>query len=1452
MNRLRMSLLLLCLCGAGEALQAQGYDTKFKAVGYKPGDVYHSDEGVHVSLNGGGLEVSLPLGPALPGPLGLRPTLQYHGKFTQALNEDWYYGAYYDATGGFGGELTWRRWSPPTFPSAALHPGKLSLYTGDSWMADNGKAPTFSITTSQGKHTEFFGSAPGVKRYDGIGKQADRDEVRGILGALAPEWAYSATWGSVSTGSEGYRTSDGSITIYGPRDHQIVGKWDWYTNNDGQPRDVYTGIPTEILQVDGDVITLWRQSRNSYKADLDERGTATQMWWVGSTYHPVWIKNRAGFKVNLEIYRDAPRDFATAPRNAAIPMVERGLLTGWKVSYMAGGVEVGYKVDATSATPITFLGMGSTPNTTGLTLTGASPSQVRSTYGFLPGTTDGWDGLAMRRWYDAEYTSDELLVSYFTNITHGPLTSTYEWNGPSGLMSKLITPSGKTYQFTYAMMQGAGVVIPSAGAMGAWSYNPATPGAKDYWTVVTRMEVNDGVATQPRATTYQWAIPQPVNSGNTWVWQSTQHGVAQTLPDGQTVLHVFAKPVAPGVSDLVSKAQTFMAMRQSVVARYTFKAGDTSWQAFFSGSDPANASWYKREIFEGWDFRGWEDSLSDIRSNTEPRATRHLVEIKNAPVVVTESDLWSNAVNQYGVQRTYTLAPNTSPASQLWAPGLFGGSPTSYLSPAGLGEPVMTGATSHTVKLTTFLPTAEGMSARVDTVQSEVRMAPPTGATGLLPKEKFTYDSATGRAHVVTTKRQASPDGTATLDLTFTQGPVGLYGVNRLTAVNVTGTAPNQAVGVESLSGAVGAKYTYDATGRWMTKIQVLQSAGVYYPFVEQEPEHDELGRPLSQVDANGFSSSFTWDTLGRITSASPSSPEVGALITHDNSLRKVTLDQGGQHGVFHFNGFGELIAEERSKAGGATSHRLTGYDAAGRKAWQTVWRPQAPNLTLWTGALPGVGATFTYDDRGRLIRTTNANGEVVETRFDDTTPLVTRQVVAPGTTKEATTTFNRDVLGRLAQVTTSPDGTQQLNTTYSYDAAGRIRRVDQINPAYAQPQVRTWEYDGLGRLTALVQPESGRTEYKAFTVTGKPTVTTYGAGSANPKVVTARFDALSRPQSVVSSDGTVNQAFYYDEIGYGASLGKITRALDGGVAQAMVYGGLNGRLSSLSTTTDGQSFPQTFDYDTSGRRTLATVAGRKVTTSFNDSTSWVDGVTYTGGDGVTKNVVALTYDDTTWMPTGLNFGNGASTLIGYRPDQMGLDSMYHYSTGGGSPQAQWNYRYDSAGNLQTDGEDTFDYDLLGRLKTVTLKRLDGSTVTQAFTYDAFGNRLSSAATGNVPAAVIGNLSFATNTVELNERNQLPGQTATGKLTGAQYDEQGNLKYIWIQPDDPNSQLGLLYDALGRVIQMSDSKRGVVEKYFYSSDGLRVRIEEYVSGALQKTRYNIYNDQHQLVSKYRK
>jgi YD repeat-containing protein len=64
----------------------------------------------------------------------------------------------------------------------------------------------------------------------------------------------------------------------------------------------------------------------------------------------------------------------------------------------------------------------------------------------------------------------------------------------------------------------------------------------------------------------------------------------------------------------------------------------------------------------------------------------------------------------------------------------------------------------------------------------------------------------------------------------------------------------------------------------------------------------------------------------------------------------------------------------------------------------------------------------------------------------------------------------------------------------------------------------------------------------------------------------------------------------------------------------------------------------------------------------------------------------------------------------------------------------------------------------------------------------------------------------------------------------------------------------MLYDALGRVVSLGNTKANQVERYQYTTEGLRTVVEVYQGSIapqnLLKIQYRIYNDIRQLVSEH--
>lgn len=1419
-NRLLQVAGLVLMAGV-IPLVAQGYETKFKAIGHKPGDVYQSDEGVNVSLSGGGLEISLPLGPAIPGPIPIRPVVQYHGKFSQGMNNHWYY-TLADEEGALaplpwppgydpdGVRKEYKRYLPPNLPHGEVHPGYLLFRAGSTGGAVS--ESDLVVNSPFGKSTCYYVDMPGAVTYT----TTSPGDINTLAYMLAPEWnrnitplnvcnAQGTPTQSLPSGTLGVRLSGGTILIFGDSSDTIFS-----LSDDVAANSTLVSIPREILQIDGDLIILWRRSRNVYNAEfnrMDPRGINHARYrWNQSVFHPVWIKTRSGFKVNVQVYRAAAGGLKSC-------LSEGGILTGYKVSTADGGIwfQVGGPEGSSSVNQVSFGGMG-VSIATGPGFDGHTPPRTDGLgYSFpdfwQPGTTAGWEHLGPAN-LEQEWTSASLNIGG-GDITYAGLTTSLQWAGPLGLLSGLTTPSGKTYAFTYELKQGTGVRPSVGGSSARWNFDPNTPGVGDFWSVDSEMKVSGGG--QTRTSAYHWAIPtvnsavsQPPTLGPI-SWSTRHQGVAQTLPDGQTILHVFT-PVMdlPSSPSTEQWARTFMAQRQTPIARYYYAAGETGWNGFItSGTDPASSNWYKRELMEGFDLRAWEASLTQITSNTEPRPTRTIQEEKGGPVEVMELEGWDASRSQYAVSRIYHLTPGTFTAGQFWAPGLFSGN--------GSYSPV-SGAIDLVTTTTTFAPVEAGLFARPQEKVTQQVVAPPSGTTGTI-SDTFSQYNPGAQAHLIKDAAQKATDGSVLqLKTGFVYG--SWSGFTRVGAVNLSATG---------ILGSAGYSFDYDNSGRWLTSIQ---AQGM--PYKEQEPTHDWGGRPLSQLDANGIQTIYEWDNLGRVKTISPQSPELPTSIVYDRDFLGALVTRGAASTHYRYDAFGELISIQ--KPTGET--KTFTYDLGGRKRFESVWAGTA-------------GTNTYYDLQGRTKQTVNANGEVTD--FTYSTPLLSSVTTYPeiaGSPSSATTTFERDALGRLAKVT---DAKGQV-TNYKYDPAGRLSRVQQGS------LIRTWDYNGLGWLTELQQPESGATTYSDFSIFGKPRIANYAE-----RVVNTTYDALGRATYVNAVDGSVAQHFEFD--GGAPFNGKVRYTTDKGVRLDYGYGGLNGRLDSLTTTLNPiqgavvPPFTQHFGYDNYGFRTSATLPSGRVLTYAHDPIQ--DVAQQVGYLGTT--VASLLDFNAEGMPKKVQYGNGgngAFTTLAYDVDGTRLKTMAHNTSAPGGPLEQWTYSYDPAGRLSTDGEDFYHYDSLGRLLDASVKGLpdvygNRPTINQAFEYDGFGNRTSSTFPTGVPAALIKNLvpAIFSKTDPALLKNQLPAMAGSA-ATGSHYTPQGFLDRIFKRPGDATSQMNLTYDALGRVVISDDTERSAVEIYSYNPDGLRTVVEYYKYSVLQKIRYSLYNDQRQLVSQF--
>lgn len=1148
-----------------------------------------------------------------------------------------------------------------------------------------------------------------------------------------------------------------------------------------------------------------------------------------------------------------------------------------------------------------------------------------------PTSDKGYDGFRECAVAAVEDDTSQQRVSLVYHRSPYPVGALTTWCFPQEVTfpGRKITLTWETYEYFRNLPDSLNLTPDHYRWMNPPSYHDGYYYTPLFAKGITKLVEEDllGAASE-RTTHYRRQVPIP-DRRNPGYWLSTAFTVHTILPDSSSTITRFVEPPNgpfPGPTPSVATSMQVLAFLKHQVQEVRHYGVGIDPSADFVPNPAVGTPCLKElttspahlvELFDRWDLHTPTNPSGALTRGAVPFPTRKRVwDGLNRTLKTEELAEWD--ANQFGWKTTWSLSEELttppSPGNDFAGKAMLGGA-VSYSNVAnGLLRKLT--RTYETQQETWILgrPTWEATSTVSDSTPGRAygAVVPMT-----LPPTRKVYDATVpmlGRL----TEIQVGDPGFQLRTVFAYKGTEGMASA-QLESARLLG--PNQ-----QLTGPVGANYEYDQIFGVMNQIRPL---GANWGLGQTS---DGLGRVVAQEDANHLTSTFTWDGSGRLRTIQPPAPEVGHSLTPDADSRGVVMEHGAQRTRLRYNAYGQVTLEQRSNDGTTwSSHRIQAYDKAGRKTGQSVWLSGSgddtlgrfPNLTIsqsftsftpghWECAqqdengncikgrvwepdiyealvLPGlmVGSGVKYDPYGREILRQDANGVPTTIVYGERTKSIT-----VGELPDAMSThFAYDPAGRLIKVV---DALSHV-TTYAYDAADRILEVRQFSgctgsgPATTgtgQAQVRTWTYDTLGRTILLDQPESGVTYFTAFNVLGKPTKTVYGLPTgwrpASPdaedasatsvegvKVVTTSYDALGRIRSLESNDGTVQQVLTYDEPNHGLSNDRLTTATNGlSVRRELTYGGLNGRLSSLLRTIDGRPFLQSLTWRHEGLLDSRTYPdGRVQTLQYDPGKELANGSRF-GAFGATT----LAYDPTHWGLQGITFPNNASSFFSYSNDQARLKAMNHALPGGSL--VSWAYTYDSAGRLDSDGEDYYIFDALGRLTQAMVRDPFNANpnqgIRQLFAYDAFGNRtgLDSRTVLNWTAGALPPsddpkidatakaqiYSFDPGNAALSQRNQLPDTTVTGAATGATYDAQGNLATIFKTIGDSAQALKLTYDALGRVRTLTDASRSVVEVYTYDDEGLRAMVEVYqgppIPANLQKKLYRIYNETRQLVAEY--
>jgi RHS repeat-associated protein len=469
------------------------------------------------------------------------------------------------------------------------------------------------------------------------------------------------------------------------------------------------------------------------------------------------------------------------------------------------------------------------------------------------------------------------------------------------------------------------------------------------------------------------------------------------------------------------------------------------------------------------------------------------------------------------------------------------------------------------------------------------------------------------------------------------------------------------------------------------------------------------------------------------------------------------------------------------------------------------------------------------YDANGNLVWTTDPSGNTVAYAYDSSGNLI-NQFQPLSYTSAATTNYTYNSFGEVLRMT-DPLGNA---TTSTYDSHGNLLTVTTPPPTSGVSGSKTqFAYNSLGELTQITDP-LGNISTITYTPEG------YIANITDPQgdVTSYTYDSRGNRTSVTDALGH-QTTFTYD---MGNRLTQIT--YPDSSTTTFTYDS-RGRRTSV---TDQNGKTTSYAYDDADRLTSVTDAAGNVTQYAYDTENNLLSITDANG-----HVTSFDYDDygrviQTTFPSNLveNYQYDADNNLTSKTDRKGQTIQYVYDALNRLTEKAYpdstsvEYTYDLVGKvLQVNdpiGTYGFAYDNMGRLigTTTQYSFLPGTTLTNAYTYDADSNRTGFTAPDG-----------STNTYTYDTLNRLStlANSWAGSL-GFSYDALSRRTQM-TRPNNVTTNYS--YDNLSRLLSVLHQAGGTIDGAVYTVDAAGNRTSKADQLAGVTTNYG-YDQIYELLS----
>ena len=625
---------------------------------------------------------------------------------------------------------------------------------------------------------------------------------------------------------------------------------------------------------------------------------------------------------------------------------------------------------------------------------------------------------------------------------------------------------------------------------------------------------------------------------------------------------------------------------------------------------------------------------------------------------------------------------------------------------------------------------------------------------------------------------------------------------------------------------------------------------------------YDNKGNVLTYTDPQSVTSTYTYDSAYNIKTSETRLGETKRYILSNDSksITEYRLEKNNtvyDRETYTYDSKGNILTKTKYTYPGGTDYVTTVYGYT-----DNVTRPNNMSLTgLYNTTVSVSGTLYTleleYDISGRIISSTDANGNITENTYDNLGRL-TRTDYEDGTYETYTysvlenslTYRNRngyvtktyyDIYDNELSVYEISGNTQTLLKSNLYDTNYRLIRETDALGNYTE-----YTYDLRSRVTHIRTKDSNGTlkyteTYSYLVSSGKlkNIKTVIGNNTYSPNVVSIEY--INNLGQKVKEGGRKGSEEILSEYTYD-NKGNITQVKDakGNITTYTydIYGNvlsvtdpLNHTITStynslgeVLSTTDANGNTSTFEYDEFGRKVLqiTPVDGStyKQTSTYeydlNGNITETKVTDNAPGSSTTYIRTVNTYDsNNNVISTKMYNGNSVETEIYYTYNPYGKVLTETI----GNTVVQSNV-YSIRGELLSTSDalnhsETYTYNIKGQITSKT----DRNGTVFSYTYDTLGNVVT----------------------ETAQRTGYTTQSVTYTYTPTNQVRSINNGTVIINKE---------YDSFGRIISESeyDGIDTYVLEFEYDSNGNRTHLTETLNEDVVKEEYYIYNANNQLTS----